>query len=408
MDDLHALPKIRDSLSYLYVEHAQIERHEKSIAVWDGRGGYTPVPAASLCVLMLGPGTSITHAAIQALADNNCLVVWCGEENVRFYAFGNGGTRSAAPLLLQARLASDDTKRLEVVKRMYRMRFTEWPPDAETLTIEQLRGMEGARMRAVYAEASRQYGISWDGRAYDRSNWGASDPVNRALSSANSCLYGLCHAALLATGYSPGIGFIHTGKQLSFVYDLADLYKADISIPVAFQVAAEAAANPEIARNIERAARLRCRDRFRESKLLARIVPDLQKLFGGKDLPSSIPNNNDREGVDHPLPSDFDTADKALPGALWAPQEEGGIVRGGIAYDVSPQKNDDSPVSKTDRNASRVSGEVGSASGEAMGRQGQAARDLFYADPGCEVPLRVLKELPPLRPRHKTDAEDPA
>lgn len=301
MEDLHLLPQIRDRVSSVYVEHARIDRHEKSIAVWNDQG-FTPVPAATLAVLMLGPGTTVTQAAITTLADNNCLVIWCGEENVRFYAAGMGGTRSAYPVLRQARLASDPRLRLEVVKRMYRMRFQEALD--ELLTVEQLRGMEGVRVREQYARVSRETGVEWTGRTYDRSNWGAADPVNRALSCANSCLYGLCHAAILATGYSPAIGFIHTGKQLSFVYDVADLYKVDITIPLAFQIAQD---NPD---NLERAVRLKCRDIFRESRLLQRVVPDIKKALGGKDVEEE---------------TDFaPDSDPAMPTELWTPDWEKG------------------------------------------------------------------------------------
>jgi len=298
MEDLHILPKIRDSLSSMYVEHARIDRHEKSIAVHDA-DGFTPVPAAALCVLMLGPGTSITQSAMTALADNNCLVIWCGEENVRFYACATGGTRSSAPTLLQARLASDEASRLEVVKRMYRMRFQE--ELLESLTIEQLRGMEGVRVRSMYARFSHETGVPWSGRSYDRSDWYASDPVNRALSCANSCLYGICHAAILATGYSPAIGFIHTGKQLSFVYDIADLYKAEISIPIAFRAAGEM---PE---HLERAVRYKCRDLFRETRLLQRIVPDIQKALAAPEEISALFAPDE---------------DPALPTPLWTPESE--------------------------------------------------------------------------------------
>lgn len=297
VDDLHLLPKFKDSLSYLYIEHAKIDRHEKSIAIHNP-SGIVPVPAASIVLLMLGPGVSVTHAAITTLAELNCLVVWCGEENVRFYALGTGGTRSGAPILHQARLVSDEAKRLEVVQRMYRMRFTE-PLDA-TMSVEQLRGMEGVRVRETYARASKESGVEWNGRSYDRTDWRANDPVNRALSCANSCLYGVCHAAILTTGYSAALGFIHTGKQLSFVYDIADLYKAEISIPMAFEIAAE---EPP---NLERAVRLRCRDRFRESKLLQRIIPDIQKVLGSKEDSSA-------EIID---------SDPALPTELWTPESE--------------------------------------------------------------------------------------
>lgn len=298
MENLQMLPKIRDGLSSLYVEHARVDRHEKSIAAWD-ESGLTAIPAAALGVLMLGPGTTLTHAAAQALADNNCLVIWAGEENVRFYAYGTGGTRSAAPLLLQARLVSDEASRMEVVLRMYRMRFTDMPD--ESTSIETLRGMEGIRVRQAYARASAESGVEWTGRNYDRSNWQDSDPVNRALSCANSCLYGICHAAILASGYSPGLGFIHTGKQLSFVYDIADLYKVDVTIPIAFRIAQEAPTN------LERAVRLACRDQFRETKLLARIIPDIQKVLNAKENPAA----------------DFaPDVDPALPTELWTPEGE--------------------------------------------------------------------------------------
>lgn len=297
IDDLHCLPKFRDSLSYLYLEHGNIDKHEQSIAFYDSNG-ITPVPASSLAVLMLGPGTRITHAAISTLADNNCLLIWCGEENVRFYACGTGGTRSSAPLLLQARLASDEVARLQVVKRMYQMRFLE---DVDpSLTIEQLRGREGIRVRDSYAQASKKYGVVWSGRSYDRQDWRSGDPVNRALSAANSCLYGLCHAAILSAGYSPAIGFIHTGKQLSFVYDVADLYKADLTIPLAFQMAI----NPP--NEMERQVRLRLRDIFRETKLVQRVIPDI-KLALGDEISDE---NSLLDG------------DPAMPTELWTPETE--------------------------------------------------------------------------------------
>lgn len=292
MDDLHELPKFRDQLSYLYIEHSRIDQHEKSIAFYNEKG-MVPVPVASLAVLMLGPGTDITHAAIKTLAENNCLVIWCGEENVRFYSYGTGGTRSSLALCHQATMVSDDNKRLEVVKRMYKMRFSE--ELSENLTIAQLRGMEGIRVRKAYSELSKNYGVPWNGRSYDRGNWRAADPINRAISTGNACLYGLCHAAILSAGYSPAIGFIHSGKQLSFVYDIADLYKVDIVLPLAFSMVALQDAD------LERNIRLRLRDVFRESKLLKRIVPDIYKV---------LDQSNELEEVV------FDS-DSALPSDLW-------------------------------------------------------------------------------------------
>ena len=305
MKDLHILPKVRDSWSHLYVEHCRVDQDAKAIAIHDARGK-VPVPCASLSFLMLGPGTSITHAAIRTLADCGCLVGWTGEEGVRFYATGAGETRSSQNLLKQARLVSDPALRLRVVRRLYEMRF----PDAlpEDMTLQQIRGREGARVRDAYAQASRDSGVGWSGRSYKRESWGAADAVNRALSSANSCLYGVCHAAIVATGFSPALGFIHTGKALSFVYDVADLYKADLSIPLAFRAAAGGS------QELESRIRKACRDVFTEEDLLARIVPDIEKALG----------------IDLDNTSTLDGPDDAQPGGLWS--DGASVVEGGVNY----------------------------------------------------------------------------
>lgn len=308
MKDLHILPKVRDSWSYLYVEHCRIDQEAKAIALHD-KNGKVPVPCATLTMLMLGPGTSITHAAIRALADNGCLVFWTGEEGVRFYAQGMGETRSARNLLRQAKLCSHPALRLQVVMRMYRMRFQE--PVNESLTLQQIRGKEGIRVREAYAKASRDTGVEWAGRSYRRDSWRTADPVNRALSSANSCLYGICHAAIVSAGYSPALGFIHTGKMLSFVYDIADLYKVELTIPVAFQIAAAGGGE------LETRVRRTCRDAFHKGRLLQRIVPDIEYALNADAL---------REGGED---SDFD-ADEALPGGIWDPAE--GEVQGGVNF----------------------------------------------------------------------------
>ncbi len=306
MKDLHILPKVRDSWSYLYVEHCKVDQENKAIAVHDVNGK-VPVPCATLTLLMLGPGTTITHAAIRALADNGCSVQWVGEQGVRCYAQGLGETRSAHNLLRQARLCMDPALHLRVVRRMYELRFPE-PLDAG-LTLQQIRGKEGIRVREAYARASRETGVAWVGRAYQRTNWQASDLVNRALSAANSCLYGVCHAAIVSAGYSPALGFIHTGKMLSFVYDIADLYKGELTIPAAFQAVAASAGG------LESRVRRLCRDTFHERRLLTRIVADIDRTLGVD------------EGAEEPSVGDFD-ADEALPGGLWDPER--GAVPGGV------------------------------------------------------------------------------
>lgn len=303
--DLQLLPKFRDRLSYLYVEHSIVERESNSIAFYaqdpDGELTCTQVPVCDIAVLMLGPGTKLTHSAVDVLARNNCLVAWVGEEGVRLYAFGTGGTHSAARLLKQAALVSDPLQRLATVRRLYGMRFPE-AVDPE-VTIEQLRGKEGYRVRAAYKQIAEKYGLEWEGRSYDRNKWQGADPANRALSSANACLYGICHAAILSMGFSPALGFIHTGKQLSFVYDLADLYKLDISVPVSFQEAAKGGDD------IDRRVRLALRDRFRETRFIERVADDLMAIFG--------PDEEDTEVFDD---------DPSKPAALV------GGAEGGVSY----------------------------------------------------------------------------
>jgi CRISPR-associated protein Cas1 len=233
-------------------------------------------------------------------------VIWCGEEGVRVYAVGLGETRSSKNLLRQVRLHSDPQLRLQVIRRMYDYRFP--GEDLSGLRLEEIRGREGVRVRESYARASRETNVEWKGRDYKSANWRAADPINRALSAGNSCLYGLCHAAIVASGYSPALGFVHTGKALSFVYDVADLYKAAIVVPAAFLVVAEGDGG------VETRMRHVLRDRFFECRLLERIVPDLAFLMRA-------------EPTAEEQAEDFD-ADDALPSGLWDP--ESGIVAGGV------------------------------------------------------------------------------
>ena len=314
MKDLHILPRVEDSWTFLYVEHSRVDQEDKAIAIHDADGS-TAVPCAVLSLLILGPGCSITQAAIRALAENGCMVQWSGEEAVRMYAVGMGETRSSRNLLRQAKAWANETTRIEVVRQMYSMRFDESLPSS--LSLQEIRGREGVRVREAYARASRQTGVEWKGRNYDRRRWSKGDYINRALSCANSCLYGICHAAIVSAGYSPAIGFIHTGKMLSFVYDTADLYKTETTIPTAFRITAEGR------HQLESRTRRACRDAFREIRLLQRIVDDLRHIF-------TVVAGSRAE--DEP---DYD-ADEARPGALWDPQV--GAVEGGVNRSVEPEE----------------------------------------------------------------------
>ena len=284
--DLQALPTLKERISFLYLERCLINRQDNAITVTDLRGT-VHVPAAALSVILIGPGTSISHRAMELIGDTGASVLWVGEHGVRYYAHGRPLTHSARLLIAQAALVSNTRSRLAVARRMYAMRFTD--EDVSQLTMQQLRGREGARVRAVYRRISKETGVPWNGREYDPNDFNASDPVNMALSAAHACLYGVAHSVITALGCAPGLGFVHTGHERSFVYDIADLYKAIITIPIAFHVAAK---EPE---DIGAVTRRAVRDAIAEGRILEQIVKDIRELLLGTAEDGSQQNVQDIE-----------------------------------------------------------------------------------------------------------------
>lgn len=281
--ELSDLSRFEDRVSFLYFERCVVSQDENAITIVDDEGTIR-VPSASLSVLMLGPGATVTHKAMATIGDNGATVIWVGERGVRMYAFGKPLTHSSALLQKQAKLVSNVRTRLGVARRMYQMRFPD--EDVSSLTMQQLRGKEGARVRRVYRALSEETGVEWDRREYDPSDYDDASEINRALSAAHACLYGLAHAAIVALGCSPGLGFVHVGHDRSFVYDIADLYKAELSIPVAFKTVAD---GPE---DIGMATRHNMRDAVYDLSILERMIKDI------KDLLSENPAE-DLSEIDH-------------------------------------------------------------------------------------------------------------
>lgn len=267
---LQELPQITNRLTFLYLEHCQLSREDSAILVRDEQGTVR-IPAAAISTLLLGPGTSVTHRAIELIGDAGVGIVWVGEHGVRFYASGRPLTHRAHLLMRQAEMVSNQRLHLEVVRKMYQLRFP--GEDVSKLTTQQLRGREGSRVRQAYRKASKEWGGEWNGRNYDPDDFAGGDLVNQALSAGNACLYGLAHAVITALGCSPGLGFIHVGHECSFVYDVADLYKAEITIPIAFEMAAK---KPE---DFSSAVRRRVRDEISSKHLLEQMVKDIRALF---------------------------------------------------------------------------------------------------------------------------------
>lgn len=269
---LAMLPRISDSLSFLYLDVVRIVQDDTGVcAQVESRRGVERVylPTAALACVLLGPGTSITQRALTTFARHGTSVVATGAGGVRCYAGILPDSLTTTWLERQVHAWADDSKRLSVAVQMYKRRFEVDVPEGTTLA--QLRGMEGQRVKALYKALANKHRTSHFRRSYDPERWDDQDPVNMALSAANVSLYGAVHAAILGLGCSPALGFVHSGTQHAFVYDVADLYKAEITIPLAFSLAAS--------EQPDRQARLQLRDEFRLLRLLPTIVNDIQSLF---------------------------------------------------------------------------------------------------------------------------------
>jgi CRISPR-associated protein Cas1 len=307
------LVRADERISFIYVERCVVNRDSNAITATDERGT-VHIPAANLGALLLGPGATVSHQAMVLLAESGSTAVWVGERGVRYYAHGRSLTHSSHLLEAQAAAVTNRSERLRVARDMYSMRFP--GDDVSYLSMQALRGREGARVRKVYREASRTSGFPWHGRDFNPIDFDDSDEINKALSSATTCLYGVTHAVIVALGCSPGLGFVHTGHERSFVYDIADLYKAEIAIPVAFQVAAQ---HPE---DVAAETRRAVRDAIRDGAILKRTARDIHRLLLPKE------------------PAD-DAVASADVVQLW--DERVGTVAGGRSYGAMAGQDEDEP-----------------------------------------------------------------
>ncbi|CAB0728493.1 type I-E CRISPR-associated endonuclease Cas1e [Corynebacterium diphtheriae] len=264
------LPRMESRLSFLYVERAVINRDGNALTIKDQRG-IAHVPATQLAVVLLGPGTKVTYAAMALLGDAGASVVWVGEKGVRYYAHGRPPAKTSRFAEAHARLWSNQRTRLRCARRMYDMRFP--GEEISQLSLSQLRGREGARMKKIYAAEAQRTGVVWTRRNYDPQDFESGDPINRALTEGSAALYGIAHAVIVGLGFIPSLGIVHTGTDRAFVYDIADLYKAEISIPAAFEAVAAIPSGDDL--NV----RARIRDKVVSTRLMQRMVHDLQDLM---------------------------------------------------------------------------------------------------------------------------------
>ncbi|WP_333850202.1 type I-E CRISPR-associated endonuclease Cas1e [Leclercia sp.] len=268
-----SLPQVKDKYPFIYLERGRLEIDDSSLKWIDAEGNVVRLPIATLNTILLGPGTSLTHEAVKTATAANCSICWVGEDSLLFYAAGHLPTANTRNLRQQAMLSCNKKSALEVARRMFAYRF----PDADLTgkSLKEMMGMEGSRVRALYQQKAEQYGVGWKGRQFTPGKMELSDTVNQILTSTNAALYGILCSATHAMGYSPHMGFIHSGSPLPFIYDLADLYKETLCIDLAFSLTREMAGryNKELVST-------RFRQRVIEMDLLARIGKDLPLLLG--------------------------------------------------------------------------------------------------------------------------------
>lgn len=268
---LETLSPVKDRWTPIYLEHGRLEVDDSSIK-WIGADGMVyRLPVATISAIMLGPGTTVTHASIKACADSNTPICWIGEDGMRFYAFGITPNHDNSVSRKHATAWADKKKRTEIARRMFVRRFP--GVDVTQHNIGALRGMEGIRIRAKYAELGQEYGVTWKARDYDKNNWSLADDINRALSAANASLYAVCSAVVTSLGYIPSLGMVHDGGTLPFVYDVADLYKEMTSFPAAFQAVQQ---NPDDRGDLVRTI---LKELIEHEKLLQRMPKELEELF---------------------------------------------------------------------------------------------------------------------------------
>ena len=268
---IETLSMARDRWTPLYLEHGRLEVDDSSVKWISSQKLVCRIPVATVSALILGPGTTVTHAAIKACADSNTPVIWMGEEGMRFYAAGIQPNHDNSMARLHAAAWGDQKKREAIARKMFLFRFED--VEVSSATIQQLRGMEGKRVKVEYAKLGAQYGVTWKGRDYNTQKWDLADGINKALSAANASLYALTAAVCHSMGFIPQLGFVHDAGTLPFIYDVADLYKHETSWPAAFQAISQ---DP---RDDGTLARKLLKEKVEEARILHRMTKDLAALF---------------------------------------------------------------------------------------------------------------------------------
>jgi CRISPR-associated protein Cas1 len=269
------LPQVKDKYPFIYLERGRLEIDDSSVKWVDCDANVVRLPIATLNCLLLGPGTTVTHEAVKVMAAANCSLCWVGEDSLFFYAAGQTPTSNTRHLKKQMQLAADNNKSVEVARRMFARRFP--TADLKGKSLASMMGMEGFRVREIYEQKAQEYNVGWKGRKFTPGKFEMGDMTNQILTSSNAALYGIISSVVHSLGYSPHIGFIHSGSPLPFVYDLADLYKETLCIDLAFSLTLDMAGKYNRHKVLNA-----FRKRVIAMDLLAKMGSDIEEVLGGK------------------------------------------------------------------------------------------------------------------------------
>lgn len=232
------------------------------------------IPVQGISMILLGPGGSVTQDALRLLARANTALVAVGRDGVRCYCAPPLMSDQSAIARAQTTAWADEAQRVHVARRMYAWRLGQLVPYRD---IAALRGIEGAHMRDSYRVIAQRYGIDWAGRNYDRANPMAADLPNQALNHAATAVEAAATIAVYATAAIPQLGFIREDSGLSFILDIADLYRTEVTIPAAFLATKRALHGGE---NVERLARRETGRLLSEKKVIPAMIERIKALFG--------------------------------------------------------------------------------------------------------------------------------
>lgn len=242
------------------------------------KAGDYAIPYQNVSLVLLGPGSTVSHDALRILARHGTLLAAVGEGGTKFYTAPPMGQAHSDVARKHARLWADEKARLDIARKMYAVRFGKIPPHRE---IAVLRGIEGARMKEIYRIQADRYRLPWEGRRYDRGRPDDADVANQAINHAATFVECAADVAVAAVGALPPLGFVHEDSNNAFTLDIADLYRAELTIPLAFKAARHCLDNPGL--NLERTLRKEAAVEFRRSKLIPKMIDRIKELLSVDD-----------------------------------------------------------------------------------------------------------------------------